>query len=102
MLTTTAPTTGTTAVRIKTLDSGVSRNDEKDLEIESKELPNNQAETEEICASEINEEQATFEGLSSRASEIKDYLQQKIEVKAILLKQDGTVEEILEGYIFAD
>jgi len=94
MLTTTAPTTGTTTVRIKTLDSTVSRDDEKDLEIESEELPNNQPETEEVSASEINEEQATFEGLSTRASEIKDYLQQKTEVKAILLKQDGTVEEI--------
>jgi len=94
MLTTTAPTTGTTTVRIKTLDSSVSRDDEKDLEIESEELPNNQPETEEVSASEINEEQATFEGLSTRASEIKDYLQQKTEVKAILLKQDGTVEEI--------
>merc|ERR1719187_3173757 len=62
--------------------------------MESEELPNNQPETEEVSASEINEEQATFEGLSTRASEIKDYLQQKTEVKAILLKQDGSVEEI--------
>ena len=47
MLTTTELTTGTTTVRIKTLDSGGSRDDEKDLEIESDELPNNQADLNE-------------------------------------------------------
>ena len=94
MLTTTAPTSTTTTVRIKSLNSGVSRDEQKDLEVESEELPNNQPETEEVSDAEVNEEQSTFKGLSTRAEEIRNYLLEKTEVKAILLKQDGTTEEI--------
>jgi len=100
MLTTIAPTTTTTtAVRIKSLDSVVARDEQKDLEVESEELANNEPETEEVSAAEIavsemNEEQCTFSGLSTRANEIKSHLREKVSVKAILLKQDGSSEAI--------
>merc|ERR1719295_1607271 len=105
MLSTALPTetTTTTAVRIKSLDSSrLAPDEQKDLELESEELPNNEPETEQQSEEQEQQhedddnetEQATHSGLSSRASGIKDFLREKTEVKAILLKQDGSTEEI--------
>jgi len=79
------------------LDSNLCRDDEKDLELDSEALPNgpkNQPESEECSVAEIDPEQSTFSGLSTRATQIKNYLQEKTEATAIVLKQDGSLEEI--------
>ena len=99
MLTTRGLSQSTATVRIKSLDSRLTQDDQKDLEAEteeqSEELANGQPEIEEQSeAEEIEPEQATHSGLSTRASDIQSYLREKTEVKAILLKQDGSTEEI--------
>jgi len=80
------------------LDSHVAHDEQKDLELESEELPNNEPqeeeEEEEQSATDNEEEQSSYSGLSSRASEMKAYLREKSSVKALLLKQDGSTEAI--------
>jgi len=80
------------------LDSHVAHDEQKDLELESEELANNEPqeeeEEEEQSATDNEEEQSSYSGLSSRASEIKAYLREKSSVKALLLKQDGSTEAI--------
>merc|ERR1719495_890492 len=96
MLSTAAPSQVTTSVRIKSLDSRLTADEQKDLELESEELPNCQPATEEQSEDEDEEdtEQPTQLGLSSRASGVKEYLKSKNSVKAILLKENGSTEEI--------
>jgi len=80
------------------LDSHVAHDEQKDLELESEELPNNEPqeeeEEEEQSATDNEEEQSSYSGLSSRASEMKAYLREKSSVKALLLKEDGSTEAI--------
>ena len=80
MLTTCAPSTTTTkaTAHVKSLDFQPCRDDEKDLEVESEELANNQMKTNHHLESE---------------NEIQ-HIEGKTEVQAILLKEDGTVEQI--------
>jgi len=97
--TTSSSTASTTTVRIKSLDSRLVHDEEKDLEqesqdLESEEVANNEPEEEEQSASELEAEQSSYSGLSSRASDIKEYLRERTAVKAVLLKQDGSTEEI--------
>jgi len=85
----------TTTVRIKTLDAPKLRDEQKDLEqdFESEEEP---ATNEEPVQSEEQDESeiASFSGLSSRASDIKTYLQQESSVQAIVLKHDGSTQAV--------
>jgi len=96
----------TTTVRVKSLDSRPVRAEEKDLEIEDEEPANNEpsvdeqqlqveAESETAIDAEQEEEETSIElGLSTRAAAIKEYIKDTTEVKAIVLKSDGTSEEI--------
>lgn len=94
----------TTTVRVKSLDSRLVRAEEKDLEIEDEEPANNepsvdeqQVEEESETAIEAEEEEEEIEiqfGRSTRAAAIKEYIKDTTEVKAIVLKSDGTSEEI--------
>jgi len=94
MLSTATVTTSTSTVRIKSLDTQLCSTEQKDLELESEELPNNQP-AEESEEEETEEpELPSYTGISERATEIKDYLCESTQVKAVLLKQDGTSEEI--------
>jgi len=80
-------------VRIKSVDSRLCSNEEKDLEMESEELATGHP----VSESEDNEsgiECAVFCGLSLRASQMKEYLSRSGLVKAVLLRSDGSSEEI--------
>jgi len=96
MISTQGASDATSTVRVKALDSHQVRSEQKDLEIEEEEPANNDIAVDEHESADEQEpaEHEVQLGLSSRASALKEYLQDKTEAKAIILKADGSSEEI--------
>jgi len=93
MFATRARAQSASTVRIKTLNTPLSRDEQKDLEHQSDALPINQPDTEDRSVTEAETDQ-TASSLSSRALAIQSFLRDTDSVQAVVLRQDGSAEEV--------
>jgi len=99
MLTAQLPSEATATVRIKTLDSSLLRDEQKDLEFEEEEPANNErdaatADSQAAGSGAEIEDEAQCSGISLRAQAMKEFLLEKDSVRAIVLKHDGSSQEV--------